>query len=134
MGRLVISILLLLMGTHAVHATDSFMYGLDIRNSSPEYGENPPGELCQAGKTDPCEMNNGLLTFPVTQLSDTRPSLSMSAWYALKRNASRGQEIWEFNLCQEYYMKNIVCVETRGYVVLKNYNVVFYTFAESRQP
>lgn len=103
-------------------------YALKIRKSNPEYGHKIPEQLCTNKRQHPCAMLTDIMIKPVVNIENTKKNLSNAAWSALKRNASAGQEIWEYNLCQSLWNKQAPCVPINGYVVLRRHNVVFYTF------
>ena len=112
---------------------DDIEYAIRIKNSTSEYGTKLPKELCAKSSASPCVMSTDLLMLPVQDFNKIKANLSGSAWSALKRHASQGQETWSFNLCKRKWKQGEVCAEVNGYVVMKHYNAIFYAFYKDWQ-
>ena len=103
-------------------------YAIRIRESVPEFGNRVPRGLCEDERPSPCRLPVYLLYDVVPDIEDTKENLSAAAYSALKRNSRQAQVVWEFNLCKPRWDKDIPCVEVLGYLVVKDYKVVFYAF------
>ena len=123
----------LMLVSSIVFAND-LEFGIQVRAANPEYGSLIPKQLCLHEKTSPCRLPVFLLYDQVSDISRTKDKLSLAAYTALQQQSENAQVVWEFNLCKPKWDKRIACVEMLGYLVVKNHEVVFYTFqSQSRK-
>ena len=128
MKTFILIVAILALHSSEIAVADDFEYALNIRHSNSEYGTRIPKELCENGTRNPCKINYALIRQIVTNIADTKQNLSLSAWSALKRSAREGQETWGFDLCAQKWKERKDCRTISGYVVIKNYNAIFYAF------
>lgn len=103
-------------------------YALKIKNSHLEYGTSIPKELCQNEKRSPCRLPVYKLYNMVSDIARIKENLNPTAYAALSIYSTGAQVVWEFNLCKPHWDKKKHCAEVLGYLVVKDYEVVFYAF------
>ena len=106
-------------------------YALKIKNSHPEYGTSIPKELCQNEKRSPCRLPVFKLYNVVSDITGTKANLNPTAYAALSLYSEGAQVVWEYNLCKPHWDKKKPCAEVLGYLVVKDYEVIFYVFQKN---
>ena len=109
-------------------ATPHAPYALNLLDEYAEYGSNPPPDICEQAKRNPCALRRAIMYWPVTNVETMRTKLNVAAWSALKRAAPDGQEIWVFSVCMDKMSQHPNCFGVYGVAVLSQERVVFYSF------
>ena len=128
MSRLFAMFLAAVLACMALCAYASAPYALNLLEEYPEFGSNPPPDICEGEMRNPCVLRATVLYAPVTNIETVRAKLSPEAWSALQRAAPGAQEVWLFNVCMDKLRQTPNCFAVFGVAALRKNRVTFYAF------
>lgn len=103
-------------------------YALNLLDEYPEFGSNPPPDICEGEVRSPCVVRATVLYAPVTNIETVRNKLSPEAWSALRRAAPGAQEVWLFNVCMDKLPQYPNCFAVFGVATLSKQRATVYAF------